>query len=72
MVVDAAGKVAVKPIAVDRAIGDSWLVTSGLSSGDQVIVDGLQRIQPGMPVKAVPYAPAGAPAGTPTAAAPAR
>lgn len=67
MVVDATGKVAVRPLVVDRAIGDRWLVTSGLSSGDQVIVDGLQRAQPGMPVKAVPYAPpqlppAGAPA----------
>jgi membrane fusion protein, multidrug efflux system len=69
-VVDAAGKVAVKTIAVDRAIGDRWLVTSGLADGDQVIVDGLQRIQPGLAVKAVPYAPAAAPAGMPTAPAP--
>jgi membrane fusion protein (multidrug efflux system) len=72
MVVDAAGKVAVRPIVVTRAIADRWLVTSGLSDGDRVIVDGLQRIRPGMPVKAVPYAPAEAPAGSLTAAAPAK
>jgi membrane fusion protein (multidrug efflux system) len=72
MVVDAAGKVAVRPIVVTRAIADRWLVTSGLSDGDRVIVDGLQRIRPGMPVKAVPYASAEAPAGRSTAAAPAK
>ncbi len=55
-----------------RAIGDRWLVTSGLSDGDRVIVDGLQRIRPGMPVKAVPFAPADAPAGASAAAAPAK
>jgi membrane fusion protein, multidrug efflux system len=72
MVVDGAGKVAVRPIVVTRAIGNRWLVTSGLSDGDQVIVDGLQRIQPGMPVKAVPYVPVAAPARMPTATAPAK
>jgi membrane fusion protein, multidrug efflux system len=61
-VVDAAGKVATKAIVVGRAIGNRWLVTSGLSDGEQVIVDGLQRIQPGMPVKAVPYVVAETPA----------
>ncbi len=58
LVVDGSGKVAARPITVGRAIGDRWLVTAGLSGGDQVIVDGLQRIQPGMAVKAIPYAPA--------------
>jgi membrane fusion protein, multidrug efflux system len=72
MVVDAAGKVAPKMITVDRAIGDRWLVTSGLVDGDTVIVDGLQRIQPGLAVKAVPYAPAGAPAVVPAMATPAK
>jgi len=69
LVVDAAGKAAARPLVVSRAIGDRWLVTSGLADGDQVIVDGLQRIRPGVPVKAVPFAPAGAPAGREAAAA---
>lgn len=70
LVVDASGKVAVRPIVVGRAIGDRWLVTSGLSDGDQVIVDGLQRVQPGTPVKPVPYVPAGPPSfGAPVAPA---
>lgn len=57
LVVDGEGKVAQRSLEVDRAIGDRWLVTSGLVAGDQVIVDNLQRIRPGDPVKAVPFAP---------------
>jgi len=72
MVVDPAGKVSVRPIATDRAIGDRWLVTSGLADGDQVIVQGLQRIQPGAAVKAVPFVPAAASTPQPAAAAPAK
>jgi len=32
-------------------IGDRWLVTGGLVAGDKVIVEGLNKIGPGMPVK---------------------
>jgi len=39
---------------VDRAIGNKWLVTRGLAVGDRVIVEGSQKVRPGMPVKAVP------------------
>ena len=72
LVVDRAGKVAARPIVVNRAIGDRWLVTSGLSDGDQVIVDGLQQIRPGASVKAVPAVPAAARAEKPAAAAPSK
>jgi len=34
-------------LEVDRAIGDKWLVTGGLKTGDRVIVEGLQLAQPG-------------------------
>jgi len=70
MVVDAAGKVSVRSIVTDRAIGAGWLVTSGLADGDQVIVQGLQRIQPGAAVQAVPFVPAAPLAQQPAAAAP--
>jgi membrane fusion protein (multidrug efflux system) len=59
MVVGADGKVERRQIATDRAIGDAWLVTSGLQRGDQVIVDGLQKIRPGAEVKPVPAGAAG-------------
>ena len=35
-----------------QAIGDKWLVTDGLKTGDRVIVTGLQKIKPGVQVKA--------------------
>jgi len=40
-------KVELRNIKTDRAIGDKWLVTDGLSGGDRVIVTGLQHVMPG-------------------------
>ncbi len=53
--VDANGTVQQRPLTLDRAIGDTWLVTSGLAQGDRVIVEGMQKVRPGVPVKAVPF-----------------
>ena len=69
MVVGKDNKVEVRPVKVSRALGDKWLVEDGLQPGDKVIVEGLQKIQPGMPVQATekgaaPAAPAAAAAGT--------
>jgi membrane fusion protein (multidrug efflux system) len=63
LVVDKDGKVEERSLTLDRAIADRWLVTAGLADGDQVIVEGLQRIRPGVPVKAVSFVPAPAGAG---------
>ncbi|AKH62439.1 MULTISPECIES: efflux RND transporter periplasmic adaptor subunit [Photorhabdus] len=52
MVVGKDEKVEPRVITASQAIGDKWLVTSGLKTGDRVIVTGLQKIQPGIPVKA--------------------
>lgn len=54
-IVDKDGKVQLRPITVDRAVGDAWLVSSGLAAGDRVIVEGMLKVQPGIPVKAVPF-----------------
>ena len=72
MVVDKDDKVEVRPVRVSQAIGDQWLVEDGLVAGDRVIVEGLQKIQPGAPVQpteagatpaaSAPAAPAAAPA----------
>jgi membrane fusion protein (multidrug efflux system) len=56
LVVDDAGKVAQRVLDLDRAIGDQWLVSAGLSPGDRVIVEGSQKVRPGGPAKAVPFA----------------
>jgi membrane fusion protein (multidrug efflux system) len=53
-------KVEQRALELDRAIGDKWLVTSGLVDGDRLIVEGLQRVRPGSRVRAVPFTgPAG-------------
>jgi membrane fusion protein (multidrug efflux system) len=49
-VVNAQGKIEVRDLTTDRAIGSNWLVTSGLKPGDKVVVEGLQSIRPGMDV----------------------
>lgn len=54
LVVDEKGVARLREIKTSRAIGDKWLVTDGLKPGDRVIVEGLQKVQPDMPVNAVP------------------
>jgi len=55
MIVDAEDKVQQRMIKTERAIGDKWLVSSGLASGDRMIVEGIQKVRPGAIVKAVPF-----------------
>jgi membrane fusion protein (multidrug efflux system) len=55
LIVDAEGKVGQRMLTLDRAIGDAWLVSSGLAPGDRVIVEGMQKVRPGAPVKVVPF-----------------
>lgn len=55
LIVDASGKVEQRMLSLDRAIGDQWLVLSGLAPGDRVIAEGMQKVRPGAEVKAVPF-----------------
>jgi membrane fusion protein (multidrug efflux system) len=55
LIVDAGGKVQQRMLTLDRAIGDAWLVSSGLAPGERVIVEGMQKVKPGASVKAVPF-----------------
>jgi len=55
LIVDAESKAAFRPLTLDRAIGDKWLVSAGLASGDPVIVEGLMMLRPGTMVKAAPF-----------------
>jgi membrane fusion protein (multidrug efflux system) len=54
LIVDGEGKVVQRILTLDRAIGDRWLVTSGLAPGERVIVEGSQKVRPGAAVKVVP------------------
>jgi membrane fusion protein, multidrug efflux system len=55
MVVDASEKVEQRKLKVERSIDDKWLVSDGLKPGDRVIMEGLMKVRPGVPVKAVPF-----------------
>ncbi len=46
-----------RELTTDRAIGDQWLISSGLNVGDQLVVDGQQRASAGVKVKTVPWKP---------------
>jgi membrane fusion protein (multidrug efflux system) len=58
-------KVEARRLEVSRALGADWIVEKGLSAGDRLAMDNLQRIRPGMVVKPTPFQP-------PQAAAPAQ
>lgn len=74
-VVGADGKIEKRPVKIGGQQGGKWVVLDGLKAGEQVMVDGFQKMQmvpPGTPVKAVPWqAPGAAPAAAATAEAPA-
>jgi membrane fusion protein (multidrug efflux system) len=53
MVVTPEGKVELRVLQASRTLGDQWLVDEGLKAGDRVIVEGLQKVQPGGMAKAV-------------------
>ena len=76
-VVGADGKLSQRTVKVGAARNNQWIVLEGLKAGEQVMVDGFQKLQmmpPGTPVKAVPWQAPGsavAPAPAASAAAPA-
>ena len=49
-------QVEVRGIQASSWQGNQWLIEEGLHAGERVVVDGFQRILPGVPVKPVPYA----------------
>jgi membrane fusion protein (multidrug efflux system) len=74
LVVGDGDKVALRPVTLDERIGDLYIVTAGLKRGDRVIVEGLQKVRPGMQVKPelkpptpAPAAPTSPPAAKPKA-----
>jgi membrane fusion protein (multidrug efflux system) len=71
MVVGADGKVAPRPVKVSLGPNRQWVVLEGLAGGEQVVVDGFQKIRPNAPVKPVPWQSAGAASAAAAASAPA-
>jgi membrane fusion protein (multidrug efflux system) len=67
-VVGADEKVVLRPVTLDERIDDSSIVTKGLAAGERVMVEGMQKVRPGMQVKPE-RAPAARPAAPPPAPA---
>ncbi|MGB1408864.1 HlyD family secretion protein, partial [Alloalcanivorax venustensis] len=53
MVINENDQVERRNVTTERAVGNRWLIAEGLSGGDRLIVEGLQKVQPGMTVKPV-------------------
>ena len=73
LIVNAQGIVEPRPVQVgDWTAGEDWIITGGLKTGDQVIVDGIVKARPGSPVKIAQAPPAGAQPGQPPQGQPAQ
>ncbi|MBU0900923.1 MAG: efflux RND transporter periplasmic adaptor subunit [Gammaproteobacteria bacterium] len=68
MVLDADNKVQARTLKAERTAGSQWLIGDGLQSGDRLITEGLQFIQPGQQVEPVPATNVSAAASTPDGA----
>lgn len=70
-VVEGGSKAGRRPVKLGGATGTNWVVLEGLKEGDQVVVDGFQKMMmsPASPLKPVPWAPLSASAPTAAAAA---
>lgn len=55
LIVNAQNQVEQRNIQTGSAAGDQWEVTSGLTGGERVIVEGLQKVRPGVTVNAAPF-----------------
>lgn len=56
VVVGSDNKAMIRPVKVGERVGQMWMITEGLTAGDRVIVEGLQKVKEGSPVnpKAAP------------------
>jgi RND family efflux transporter MFP subunit len=54
-VVDAENKVNVRTVKAGDRVGSQWIITDGLKQGERVVVEGAQRLRPGMQVNPKPY-----------------
>jgi membrane fusion protein, multidrug efflux system len=44
-----------RPLQIEQAYEDNWIVTGGVEAGDQIVIEGYQKIQPGMAVTPSPW-----------------
>ena len=68
--VDADNKLVKRPVVLGQAVGNRWLVISGVSAGDKVMVDGFQKARVGQTVTPTVVKPRDRTAGAAAPAAP--
>jgi membrane fusion protein (multidrug efflux system) len=71
LVVASDGKVQQRAVKVGAQQGSSWVILEGLKNGEQVMVDGFQKLRGDAPVKGVPWLAPGAKPAAAAASAPA-
>jgi len=54
------GVAEIRPVVAGDWVGEDWVIEQGLTGGETLITDGLQRLAPGVPVNPVPALPAAA------------
>jgi RND family efflux transporter MFP subunit len=54
-VVDGQNKVSIRTVQVGNRIGNQWIVSDGLKPGERVVVEGVQKVRPGMQVNPKPF-----------------
>jgi RND family efflux transporter MFP subunit len=59
-VLGTSNRVEARPVTIDRMAGDQWLIGTGLKAGERIVIDGFQRVRPGITVTPAP-SPANAP-----------
>lgn len=69
LVLTADNKVEQRTLVTERAIGDRWLVRSGLAEGDRLIIEGTNKVRPGDTVNPVDLGDGSKAAATESAAA---
>lgn len=55
-VVDDENKVSIRTVQVGDRVGEEWIVTEGLKSGERVVAEGVQKVRTGMQVNPKPFA----------------
>lgn len=69
-VIDKEGRATRRDLVVGQWLREDWIIERGLGAGEMVVVDGYQKLQPGAPVKAVPWTPKPGTVASPAAVAP--
>jgi membrane fusion protein (multidrug efflux system) len=57
-VVEADNKVDIRPVKTAERVDSLWVILEGLKPGERVVVEGIQKVRPGMPVTPKPFAEA--------------